>query len=158
MKRHFTQFILAVVAIGSIGLGSCNKSEDDPAGGGGTKSNSMTATLGSKALNTETIIAEYDQNGYIDITANDKDQATAVSINFDVNGASTQTVGGTFYPAVQLSPTIEGLYIGETGTITLTTNDKAAGIVQGTFSFNCRNSENKTIQVTGGTFYVKYNK
>lgn len=161
MKRYFTPFIIAVLAIGSAGmLGSCNKTEDDPAGGGGTKSNSMTATIGSKALNTETMIVEYGSNGYIDITSNDKDQATVLSINFDINGAATQSMDGmTAFGTVQLSSQDEDLYSAESGTLTITNNNKSAGIVEGTFSFTGRSLiTSATIQVTGGTFYAKYDK
>ena len=161
MKRYSTTLFFALLAVGSMTLfSSCSKDNDDNGGGGNKpKANSVSATVGGKALNTATIIADYDAaDGILDITANSSDQVTVVSLNFDINGASTQSisVSGPAYGFAQTSATTQGLYAGETGSIVLTNNDKNAGTVEGTFSFTGRNSENATVNVENGTFYIKY--
>src|SRR5688572_16661902 len=119
MKRYSTTLFFALLAMGTMTMfSSCDKGDDDNGGGTKPKANSVTATVGGKALNTATIIADYEStNGIIDITANSSDQATVVSLNFDINGANTQSISlaGPAYAAVQTSATAQGTYAGETG-------------------------------------------
>jgi len=160
MKTKFTTLLLALAMVGSsVMLNSCKK-DDDPAGGGGggsttPKTNSIAATIGTDALDPATApIVSFDgSNGSMSITSNDKDQSTTLAIYFSINGGNSQSIGGTAFANVQSGGK---LYTADGGTITLTTNDKSNRIVEGTFVFSAKDTQQFNIDVSGGSFYIKY--
>jgi len=159
MKTKFTTLLLAIAMIGSTALlNSCKKDEDtgSNSGGGSTaKANSVSATIGTKILDPagEPVVSYDGSNGSLSITSNDKDQSTTLAIYFSVNDGNTQPIGNTAFGNVQVGG---DLYTADGGTITLTTNDKANRIVEGTFVFSAKNSQQANLDVSGGKFYVKY--
>ncbi|MDX5321177.1 MAG: hypothetical protein LPK49_08935 [Bacteroidota bacterium] len=161
MKTKISTFLLAAVLLGSTALfSSCGKEEEPGTGGGGStpKANSLTATIGTKILDpvaAPTVVYEAG-TGNLNITVNDKDQVTTLAIYFNVNQGNSLTFGSTAFGNVQTSATSEGLYTADGGTITLTTNDKANRIAEGTFSFSAKNLQQANVDVSNGKFYVKY--
>ena len=166
MKRKLHTYILALLAVGSLSLGACSKDDDGgggsggSGGGGGTgKTNNLEATIDSKAFNYSSMVATYEAStGFLDVTAYDKDQVTTVSLYIDLNGPTTQTIGSDAFGNVQVSSTTEGLYQGTSGMLTITSNNKTAKTVEGTFEFQAVNSNQASINITGGKFYVDYSK
>lgn len=158
MKTKFNSFLLAFALIGSVfTLNSCNPDGDDP-GTNQPKTNFVSATIGTKAIDPAGAPIVNFTGSTLDFTINDKDQVTTLAIYVDVNAANTQSFasGGTAFANVQISSTTEGLYTADGGNITLTTNDKANRIVEGTFVFSAKNSNFQNIDVSNGKFYIKY--
>lgn len=158
MKIKFTTLLLAFAMISSTALlSSCGKDDDNggTGGGGGStpKANSMTATIGTKILDpAQEPIVSFDA-GSLSITANDKDQSTTLALYVDVNGSNSQPIGSVAFGNVQIGG---DLYTGDGGTVKLTTNDKSNRIIEGTFTFSAKNSQQANIDVSGGSFYIKY--
>lgn len=158
MKTKINSFLLAFALLGSVVvLNSCNKDEDDP-GTNQPKTNFVSATIGTKAIDPAGAPIVNFSGSTLDFTINDKDQVTTLAIYVDVNGANSQSFagGGTAFANVQTSSTTEGLYTADGGTITLTTNDKANRIAEGTFAFSAKNTNFQNIDVSNGKFYIKY--
>lgn len=157
IKLNHYLFAFALTCM-SLGLGSCSKSEDE--GGDDTpKANFVEVTVDGKKFDpVGAPLFSFDAtSGSFDVSIKDNDQVSALALYFNVNAGNTQSFGsGDCYGNVQLSTFNDGLYTATNGTLTLTTNDKSARIVAGTFSFTATNTEMETISVTGGKFYVKY--
>lgn len=158
MKTKFTTLVLAIAMIGSTALlNSCKKDDDSGSNGGGStpKANSVGATIGTHVLDpaASPIVAYDASNGSLSITSNDKDQSTTLALYFSVNGANEQQIGGTAFASVQVGGK---LYDADGGKVTLTTNDKTNRIVAGTFVFSAKDSQQFNIDVSDGTFYIKY--
>lgn len=157
IKLNHYLFAFALTCM-SLGLGSCSKTEDE--GGSDTpKANFVEVTVNGKKFDpVGAPIFSFDAGtGNFDVSIKDNDQVSVLAIYFNVNGGETQNFGtGDCYGNIQTSTFNDGLYTATNGTLTLTTNDKSARIVAGTFSFTAINSEMETANVTDGKFYVKY--
>ncbi|HCS19537.1 MAG TPA: hypothetical protein DIW47_03055 [Bacteroidetes bacterium] len=158
MKTKINSLILAFALVGSVALlNSCNKDDEDP-GTDQPKTNFVSATIGTKAIDPAGAPIVNFTGSTLDFTVNDKDQVTTLAIYVDVNSTNTQSFsgGGTAFANVQVSNTTEGLYTADGGSIILTTNDKANRIVEGTFAFSAKNTNMQNIDVSNGKFYIKY--
>lgn len=160
MKTKINTYLLAFVLLGStLALNSCKKDEDPDDGNNPPKTNSVSAVIGTEALDPAAapIINFESGTGTLNFTVNDKDQVTTLAIYLNVNGPNTQSfVGGDAYGHVQTSTATEGLYEADGGTLTLTTNDKTSRIVEGTFVFSAKNINKENLEVSNGKFYLKY--
>jgi hypothetical protein len=159
MKTKMNTYLLTFALLGSaLVLNSCGKEDDPDNTGGGPKANYVQATIGTKAIDpVGAPIVNFD-NGTLDFTVLDKDQVTTLAVYVDINGANTQSFAGgsSAFANVQISSTTEGLYTADGGSITMTTNDKANRIVEGTFAFSAKNTNSQNIDVSNGKFYLKY--
>ncbi len=161
MKTKFTTLLLALTMVGStVLLNSCKKDDDtgsSSGGGGGTspQENSIAATIGTHVLDPAglPIVAFDASNGSLSITSNDKDQSTTLALYISVDGANEQQIGGTAFASVQVGGK---LYDADGGKVTLTTNDKTNRIVAGKFVFSAKDSQQFNIDVSDGSFYIKY--
>lgn len=158
MKTKIHSFLLAFALVGSmVVLNSCGNDDDDnpttP-----PKTNFVSATIGTKALDPASAPLVNFDNGTLDFTVLDKDQVTTLAIYLDVNGPNSQSFSDGMYAFanVQTSGTTKGLYTADGGSITLTTNDKTNRIVEGTFVFSAKNEDMQNIDVSNGKFYIKY--
>lgn len=165
MTTKISTHLIALVLLSStLLLNSCGKDGDDPKNDGGDpivpKTNFVEAVIGTDPIDPSGL-PEIDYEASttsLEFAVFDKNQVTSLSIYIDISGPSTQSFGpnGTAFANVQTSSTTQGLYSSDGGTIVLTTNDKTNRIVEGTFNFSAKNTDNFNIDVSGGKFYIKY--
>ena len=150
-------------------LSSCGK-DDDPgsSGGGGGGNTGPTETISFKvdgaAFDLGTFTQTYESsNKYLSLLASSNNQTTQLSIvlsttsgdNLDASDINQASI------VLQEGPNVDQLFEAKSGTITLTKNDKANRVIEGTFSASLDNSNAKpstvsTRVISEGKFYAEY--
>ncbi|TNE80672.1 MAG: hypothetical protein EP332_06560 [Bacteroidetes bacterium] len=157
MKKNIT-LLMSILFVGLFTFSSCSKDDDPSTGGTTAKTEAISFKLNGSDFSVGTFNQDLDEiSNFIELTANGSDQVTVLSLFLDVNGDGNLDVTDPLEASVTLQ--IGGnLYVGKSGSVIITSNDKAARTMEGTFSFvTTDNAQTPTdFTISEGKFYAKY--
>ena len=158
--RILSSLRLIPILLLALTLSACDSSDggndDDGLSGGGT----LSATVDGASFNATTIITTY-QSGVLSIGANlgATQAGQQEQINLTVNGAAAGTFAFGIGGAVGVYSKAESItnikaYTALSGSLTISEMDDNGA--KGTFSFQGRDNDANTIQVSNGQFDVTF--
>lgn len=158
MRIHPTLRLIPVLLL-AFTLSACDSSDSGNDGGledGGT----LSATVGGASFNATTVVTTY-QSGVLAIGANlgATQAGQQEQINITVNGAAAGTFSFGIGGAIGVYSKAESLtninaYTALSGSLTISEMDDDGA--KGTFSFQGRDNDANTIQVSNGQFDVTF--
>lgn len=158
MKKNIT-LLLSILFVGVFTFSSCSKDDEPGTGGGGTtKTEAISFKLNGTDFSVGTFVQDFDETSkFIELTANGSDQVTVLSMFLDVNGDGNLDVTDPLEASITLQIGSD-LYVGKSGSVVITGNDKTNRTIEGTFSFvTTDNAQTPTdFTISEGKFYAKY--
>lgn len=149
---------MAFLLVGVFTFSSCGKDDEPTTGGTTAKTEAISFKLNGSAFSVGTYSQDFDETSkFIELTANGSDQVTVLSLFLDVNGDGNLDVTNPLEASVTLQIG-QDLYVGKSGSVVITGNDKANRTIEGTFSFvTTDNAQTPTdFTISEGKFYAKY--